>query len=395
MWVLQLFRDKEFSWPPVMNCWIVGILVSRSLCRKWLSRPPTHPARVWALVVLRFGTLRRYHAVAHSVCARSAGFGTLRRYHQIKRYLAGTKASTVWLSVFSALVFSQLSIARGDSGSDLDGRGPTRAHKNIVICGVRGGALSHGVFGCSCPWCLDTTSSNAPMQEVTHLKSTLATDVSKLDVGTKVENLQTKLETVRKVKLLFDARFPWQIRGMSAWNRRAVMTSKHQLQSCSRRIWAWWAQTSNLQRARHTFLWVFSNQTSKPRIPKWRWFVIVQSLSWNSVESSSEALHPQANSTHGGSHRTTQNCATRASQTVSTRRFDDTTGAHVGSSANCGLQHFRRESLVRPLREEGTTGVVSIAWYLRYDDGWNPRWRDGNQLTRWRYPCLRRQGHTT
>ena len=105
--------------------------------------------------------------MAHSGCARSAGFGTLRRYHQRKRYLAGTSGCLV----FSALVFSQLSIAGregGDSGSDLDGRGPTRAHKNIVICGVRGGALSHGVFGCSCPWCLDTTSSDAPMHQHAH-----------------------------------------------------------------------------------------------------------------------------------------------------------------------------------------------------------------------------------
>ena len=34
--------------------------------------------------------------------------------------------------------------------------------------------------------------------EVTHLKSTLATDVTKLDVGTKVENLQTKTRTSEK-----------------------------------------------------------------------------------------------------------------------------------------------------------------------------------------------------
>ena len=43
--------------------------------------------------------------------------------------------------------------------------------------------------------------------EVTHFKSTLATDEMKLDVGTKVENLQTKLETVRKAELLSYARW--------------------------------------------------------------------------------------------------------------------------------------------------------------------------------------------
>ena len=37
-------------------------------------RPPTHPARWQTLVVLRFGTLRRYHAVEHSGCVRSAGW---------------------------------------------------------------------------------------------------------------------------------------------------------------------------------------------------------------------------------------------------------------------------------------------------------------------------------
>ena len=76
-------------------------------------------------------------------------------------------------------------------------------------------------------------SGFSPLEaEVSHLKLTLATDVTKLDVGTKVGNLQTKLETVRKVQLLFDARFSRQIPGLSAWNRRAVMTSEHQLQSC-------------------------------------------------------------------------------------------------------------------------------------------------------------------
>ena len=41
----------------------------------FLSRPPTHPARKCALVAPRFGTLRRYHAVVHAGCARSAGLG--------------------------------------------------------------------------------------------------------------------------------------------------------------------------------------------------------------------------------------------------------------------------------------------------------------------------------
>ena len=72
-------------------------------------------------------------------------------------------------------------------------------------------------------------ASGSPWQEaeVTDLKSTLATDVTNLDVGTKAENLQTKLETVKKVELPTDTRFPWEVQGMTAWNWRAVLTSKH------------------------------------------------------------------------------------------------------------------------------------------------------------------------
>ena len=43
--------------------------------------------------------------------------------------------------------------------------------------------------------------------EVTHLMSSLTTDVTKLEIGMKVEILQTNLETVRKMELLSDARF--------------------------------------------------------------------------------------------------------------------------------------------------------------------------------------------
>ena len=49
--------------------------VHQVLCDYSLSRPPTHPARRCALVVPRFGTLRRYHAVVHTGCARSAKLG--------------------------------------------------------------------------------------------------------------------------------------------------------------------------------------------------------------------------------------------------------------------------------------------------------------------------------
>ena len=93
---------------------------------------------------------------------------------------------------------------------------------------------------------------------LTYLKSTLATDVTKLDVGTKVGNLQTKLGTVRKVELLFDARFARQIPGLSALNRRAVMTSEHQLQSClpclmtgSSGLWNGMRRTSSQMLDRH------------------------------------------------------------------------------------------------------------------------------------------------
>ena len=55
-----------------------------------------------------------------------------------------------------ALVCCSLLIRGGGSSSDLGWSGYiSRTSKYIVICDVRGGALSHGVSVCSCSWCLD------------------------------------------------------------------------------------------------------------------------------------------------------------------------------------------------------------------------------------------------
>ena len=82
------------------------------------------------------GTLRRY--LPSSVCTRR-----LVKYHTCLRGASGVRLLT-----FGHCWSEQVG---GGSGSDLDGLGLSRAHQNIVIRGVRGGALSLGVSVCSCP----------------------------------------------------------------------------------------------------------------------------------------------------------------------------------------------------------------------------------------------------
>ena len=105
-----------------VDCGCVGILVKGIVSR--MSFAPTHPSGA--------GVSSGRVAVrdASAIPCRGAlgvraerGVGTFRRYHP-GRCLAGTKASTVWQFVFSALViFSQLPVGGGGGGSGSDPRG--------------------------------------------------------------------------------------------------------------------------------------------------------------------------------------------------------------------------------------------------------------------------------
>ena len=66
----------------------------KDLSGNFLSRPPTHPARKCALVAPRFGTLRRYHAVVHAGCLRSAGLG--RFGDTMPWYTRGARGARGW-----------------------------------------------------------------------------------------------------------------------------------------------------------------------------------------------------------------------------------------------------------------------------------------------------------
>ena len=84
------------------------------------------------MVVLRFGTLRQYHAVEHSGCARSAGLGRFGDATQDDAWqVKGIQCQATCFRI--SLLFLQFSVRRDGFGSDLGGAVSHLAHIKLLV----------------------------------------------------------------------------------------------------------------------------------------------------------------------------------------------------------------------------------------------------------------------